>query len=307
MILTASVALASFITFAAIAAWGYVRESGSRRSRRLVFVVPLLAWFGVGLVLVATYWPRMRLSCAIRGGDLQTVQSLLSEHPEWLESKSIDLDGDTPLGEAVMAGRQEVVALLLKQGARTDPQVVTPPLVQAAFYGRVEIGEMLLRHGANPDQTGLRDRNPAIELAAWFGHEAFVRLLLAHGVDLDAGDMDGDTALMSASERGHERVVDLLLGHGADVSLSNRFGCTALHKAAAGGYESIVVALLAHGADVNASDYRGTAIHVAVTKGHAGVVRLLIRSHADLTTAPPLSRVRDQETRQVLKEAGAER
>jgi ankyrin repeat protein len=53
--------------------------------------------------------------------------------------------------------------------------------------------------------------------------------LFDHGVDVNASDRDGSTALMLASLHGSGLdVVNSLLDHGADVNAKNKFGNTAL-------------------------------------------------------------------------------
>lgn len=52
-------------------------------------------------------------------------------------------------------------------------------------------------------------------VAAWYGHEAVVKLLLATGcVDADSKDIHGFTPLSRAVQNGHEAVVKLLLESG---------------------------------------------------------------------------------------------
>ncbi len=63
---------------------------------------------------------------------------------------------------------------------------------------------------------------------AEIGNVAAVRLLLDAGIDVNARDARGMTALIAASEHGHVAVVKLLLDRGADVHLKNKMGATAL-------------------------------------------------------------------------------
>ena len=55
--------------------------------------------------------------------------------------------------------------------------------------------------------------------------------LLARGVDVNAKDKDGGTALMAASAQGHLDVVQALLENGADVKAKGSNGTTALSVA----------------------------------------------------------------------------
>jgi hypothetical protein len=55
--------------------------------------------------------------------------------------------------------------------------------------------------------------------AAWRDDATAVNTLLAKGVDVNAKDKDGATALIAASQMGHLDVVRALLANGADVML----------------------------------------------------------------------------------------
>ena len=56
-----------------------------------------------------------------------------------------------------------------------------------------------------------------IWLAAKYGHDTMVELLINKGANLNAQDEHHGSALYTASERGHEQVVKLLLDKGAEI------------------------------------------------------------------------------------------
>ncbi|KAI9852608.1 MAG: hypothetical protein M1824_001849 [Vezdaea acicularis] len=124
-----------------------------------------------------------------------------------------------------------------------------------------------------------------LQVAAASGLNQTIYLLLEKGVDVEAKDSHGWTALILAAWGGHEAVVRLLLEKGADVEAKDSEGRTALIWAARGGHEAVARLLLEKGADVEveAEDSRGrTALIWAAWEGHEAVVRLLLEKGADV-------------------------
>ncbi len=83
--------------------------------------------------------------------------------------------------------------------------------------------------------------------------------------------------------RGDVETARQLLRSGVDVNARDRHGQTALMLAAHRGYREMVEALVEGGADLNlTAKYNLSALMLAVTAGHVGVARLLVRAGADL-------------------------
>lgn len=59
-------------------------------------------------------------------------------------------------------------------------------------------------------------------------HVDVVRLLIAHGVNVNAKDIAGSAPLHWACFNGHIDIVRLLIAHGADVNMKNQNGDTPL-------------------------------------------------------------------------------
>ncbi|CAM9734161.1 unnamed protein product, partial [Laminaria digitata] len=115
--------------------------------------------------------------------------------------------------------------------------------------------------------------------------------LLSRGVDVNACDSRGYTAMHRAAMHGPQGSIDALIGVGADPGLKSAAnGWSPLHRAALHGNCSALLSLLRHGANVNATDDRGgTALHTACRRGirpfEANAAGLLLRWGADETMA----------------------
>ena len=117
------------------------------------------------------------------------------------------------------------------------------------------------------------------------GDAAAVRSLLDQGVDVNAAQGDGMTALHWAADRGHAEVVELLLAASADLEATTRVGSyTPLHLASRGGHGRVVHRLLAAGGDPGAvTTNSGVApLHLAAAAiGGADAVAALLEAGAD--------------------------
>lgn len=151
-------------------------------------------------------------------------------------------------------------------------------LSHAARLGFTEIVKLLLEKGAEDDATD-GDGGTALYYAAENGHEAVVELLLGSGASVDM-KVRGCTQLHIAASRGHEKVVRLLLDNGADREAKDEDGYTALLSAAYHGHKAIVQLLLERRANVKSNGADGTALQLALRRGHEEVAQLLLKNGA---------------------------
>ena len=98
-------------------------------------------------------------------------------------------------------------------------------------------------------ERGLERMAKSLLAYAQAGDAPKVKTLLGEGVDVNATDEDGNTALILVAASRHEEVVEILLSNGADVNARNGAGETALMRANS---DAVVRQLLLKGANVGA-------------------------------------------------------
>jgi len=155
----------------------------------------------------------------------------------------------------------------------------------AAYFGIETIVQLLLEKGADVNAADQGGWTPLYR-ASGMGHIDVVKLLLEKGAHIEAADRGGQTPLYRASGIGHIDVVKLLLEKGAHIEAANRGGQTPLHWASASGHIDVVNLLLEKGAHIEAADRVGqTPLHWASASGHIDVVSLLLEKGADVSAA----------------------
>lgn len=115
---------------------------------------------------------------------------------------------------------------------------------------------------------------------------AKVRSLIDLGMDLNAENMIGETALSYAVREGRIGVFEILTDAGARTDVSFE-GHTLLHEAAVGGSVQVMNSLVQKGLEIDAVDWLGlTPIWYAVSHGRVKVAEYLMVEGADWRIEP---------------------
>jgi len=124
----------------------------------------------------------------------------------------------------------ELCADALRRFDSTDDENRTPLMV-AIMYSHHEMVDALLTAGADPNtRAGSGWNTTALHTAAMLGDERIIMLLLEHGTDREAKDAeDGCTPLLLACAKGQKTAVETLLKAGVNANARDAEGCTALH------------------------------------------------------------------------------
>ncbi|KAF6157336.1 hypothetical protein GIB67_004274 [Kingdonia uniflora] len=112
----------------------------------------------------------------------------------------------------------------------------------------------------------------------------FMDKLLEQGVDIDAVDKDGLTALHKAVIGKREPVISHLLRKGANPHVRDKNGATPLHYAVQVGALQTVKLLIKYKVDVNVADDEGwTPLHVSIQSRCRYITKVLLVNGADKT------------------------
>jgi ankyrin repeat protein len=156
------------------------------------------------------------------------------------------------------------------------------PLADAAEHRDKALVRTLLDKGVDANATQV-DGTSALHWAAYHDDADTAALLVKAGASVSALNRYGVPPLAVACTNGNAAVAKLLLDAGADPNATVKGGETVLMMAARSGSVDAVKALLVRGAKHDARERRGqTALMWASAEGHAPVVRALVEAGASI-------------------------
>ena len=155
---------------------------------------------------------RDRVGKLVQQGRLDEAERLLRANPHWIHDDEAGW-GDGILAGPARDGRHDILAMLMRLGARVPPVSKWAPYY---YFKHEATAAFLLEHGMDPDHMNWH-RFTLLHHMAAEGELAKAKLLLAHGADIHAIDDEyRSTPLGVAARRGQAAMVELLLDHGAD-------------------------------------------------------------------------------------------
>ena len=249
----------------------------STRTRRIIFIViPLAVYFGYG---VFTCCRHLRLP----GKISQVWHSRATTRPENAREQGTGSSTATAHQQQPRDVQNENRGNLRRRLPRERPLAQVPKeklsLHKAVMSGDEKKVKHLLEQGIEPDATDSEGQT-ALSSAAMLGFEPIVKLLVEReDVNADSKDRWDRTPLLWAATEEHDQIVELLVERkDVNADAKDRFGRTSLFFAALRGHKQIVE-LLVEREDVNADmkdNDSQTPLFFAVAGGHQQIVELLV-------------------------------
>ncbi|MCR4822851.1 MAG: ankyrin repeat domain-containing protein [Treponema sp.] len=213
-----------------------------------------------------------------RGGEVQ----------DWLiNSKTLnstDGSGNTPLHYASEWHLNSAIISLIQKGAKVEAKNANG---ESAVYSAVKGGDdspstinVLVSNGLVIDSKDPMGRDnlgntPLHAAVKWSGFNS-AKSLIALGVDVDAQNLSGKTALSDACRSAKKDMAVLLIRSGADINATDATGRTVLMDAISSNNEEMVRLLLSYKANVLVQEMSGqNAYHEAAMTGNVGIINLI--------------------------------
>jgi ankyrin repeat protein len=261
------------------------------------------------------------LHLAAQNGHYEVCQTIIEKNPKLVDFAS-KLGGNTPLHEAASRGHTDIIELLIEFKAnieQTNIQGLTPLHISVArsqdkaFRALIKAGANInalshnlenVLHAAALNQSKMsfmfynknvfdkikplidgKDRSglTPLHIAASMGHPEAAELLIKHGANIEALEMDERTPLNLAAYTNQAKVVEILLHKGANKEAKDSINLAApLHYASLFGYLEVVKLLVESGARLEEKDETGlTPLACAAMKQRSFVVEYLLSKGAN--------------------------
>lgn len=223
------------------------------------------------------------LHLAVYNSDEKILQTLLEEGAD---PKAHDHISATPLHFAAgKKGKATLASLLLRYNADIDAENIhgRTPLIYAVSAANEDVMDLLLENGAQIMPPTKDFRDTAIHMACKGPNKMLLLRLMTGNEYLHVRGDIGHYPIRTAARWASKWAVEYLLDIGANFESVDRDGATLLHLAAKNrnGGEDLVAFLLSWGADINAKDsVEDTPLHDAARKANEGAATLLIQ-HTD--------------------------
>ncbi|NGX29255.1 MAG: hypothetical protein KR126chlam4_00791 [Candidatus Anoxychlamydiales bacterium] len=215
--------------------------------------------------------------------EVQNKANFKTESLDILAKYKNNPEGISPLHYAVKMKDINAIKILLENGANVNDFYA----LQASLSSP-DILEFLLNYGADVNITCRKAT--LLHSAAYYENLEAIHILINYGIDLEAVNSSGNSALIDACRQGKEKSILLLLEMGADVNKEGQQGWKPLQLYLNKTHQNmtIIKEFAKRGADFNKIDpYGRTALQLAVIYNQIDLIQYLIEEqHVDVNFLP---------------------
>jgi len=245
------------------------------------------------------------LMAAASAGKLEVMQLLIDRGANIMTMDvGKDRSGGSAVDYAAARGQEKVVRTLIDKGARFNLQSLHKlfgyhprrnfNLLQMASQHKnsAPVLRLLFEYGARANEVGRyrsQSQSSPLQLAAQYGNQDSLQVLLDYGADLNFMDPGGNTPVHSAAGAGRGENLKFLIKQGANINATNKTKKSALMSAAGAGSldqnPSIIRVLVDNGADIHMTDCDGnTALMHTASTGSLKGFKILVQHGANIRT-----------------------
>lgn len=205
-----------------------------------------------------------------RAKDLKLVDFLISKG---LDIDTIDDEGNGIFNYAAKGGNSSILKALKERGVTTSKNSKTGEnailFASQSRTAKLEVIKYLESIGLNANVTSNNGNNPLLNLARSSSDIEFFDYFIAKGVDPNAKDKEGNTALLNSVSRNKLEVISYFTEKSKDINQANKEGQTPLALAIQNNSAEVVDYLLSKGAKVDVLDASGNnlAYYLFETRG----------------------------------------
>jgi len=223
---------------------------------------------------------RQLFNLAVRSGNIERIKFLM---------KFVDINGKDENGDNALCYTQnkEVAKLLIDSGVRINSRNLqgSTALQRASEYLPMEVFEVLLEYGSDPKIIDDHSRTLLMHASARkIENNTIIDRALGFGINLEAKDINGDTALLYAVVSENIGGIQKLCKYGINIENIGNKGQTPLMYAAEKLKLKSVKELIRQGANVNFKSSNGEAIitNTIFHNGNYDIIKELVESGADI-------------------------
>ncbi len=198
---------------------------------------------------------------------------------------AVNSNGESALFSAVKADSPNTINTLVRCGIETDvssnlarDHLGNTPIHYAVRWNSLKAAQTLLSMGMEVDAQNLSGKT-ALSDACRSSKKDMAILLMKNRSDINAADATGRTVLMDSISSNNEYMVSLLLANGANPQIQEMSGRNAYHEAALGGNIKIITKVREAGGNPLARDSYGDSPFSLVLKADEKTIAAVLGSN----------------------------